>query len=530
MARLARISFASALARLVVGVAGAVLAVVLGLAGVERLRGPAARLSELSGAPQGGRVHASGVVAGDSAWPPLCRVELEVLDRCGKAACWVVDEAFTTPGAIELADPSGKRLRLEPGWAFAPPEPDDPGFARVVEGPRRGRWEAEARKLGPTWIRPDRTSRVRERCAPEGTRVFVSGCTSPTGALRRCDADTPYLLVPGDGTARNAVGAIGDRALAMFAAAALALSGVLLALFPAREPLALGLAQKSRRRPASRLRWAVPGALVATALVCGGLLLSRGQRDDIAARRTYGYDGHVVAVLAACGLGLVAWLALSRRQRLSAALEPIEGTRPTTLADARSATVELAVRAKAPAEPIASLHDGRPLAYREITLTERYAVSTGTADMPPVTLRSAPTITIHDASGEGRIDATNAILDVETHSLTLAKLPPDLRRVHHAHADSRAFLVTERGIAPEEPLFVLGEVRAIEMSPGAGYREVRGAPTVGGEGYPVIVHAGTERGLVARLAKEASGVTLIATAALGLVALLGAITAWLTTL
>ncbi len=55
-------------------------------------------------------------------------------------------------------------------------------------------------------------------------------------------------------------------------------------------------------------------------------------------------------------------------------------------------------------------------------------------------------------------------------------------------------------------LFGRFEMRADEQ----GYRSVRGSPTLGGDGAPpVLVYAGDERGLIVRLARDASEAHLL---------------------
>ena len=56
-----------------------------------------------------------------------------------------------------------------------------------------------------------------------------------------------------------------------------------------------------------------------------------------------------------------------------------------------------------------------------------------------------------------------------------------------------------------EQLYVFGDVSKLEMKAETqGYRAVRGSPTLGGKGVaPVLVHSGTERGLIDSLTRDA---------------------------
>ena len=117
-------------------------------------------------------------------------------------------------------------------------------------------------------------------------------------------------------------------------------------------------------------------------------------------------------------------------------------------------------------------------------------------------------LAVVDESGEGRLDLSNAVLDVEQRTLTMPALSP--RYLERGisllpHPNHVNYIVKEWVIKDGEPLYVFGDVSDISLQASeGGYRTVRGAPTLGGkDAAPVLVHSGDERGLVQLLTREA---------------------------
>jgi hypothetical protein len=133
---------------------------------------------------------------------------------------------------------------------------------------------------------------------------------------------------------------------------------------------------------------------------------------------------------------------------------------------------------------------------------------------------------VEDESGDGVLDMDAALLDVEVRETRMKLADPLLeKRVgkldrHESHIE---YVVTEEVVRPGEQLYVLGEVVRVALQAGdGGYRGVRGSPTLSGPDAPLLVYAGTERGLLDELGAEDRALGLVIALATGACVVLGA--------
>lgn len=144
---------------------------------------------------------------------------------------------------------------------------------------------------------------------------------------------------------------------------------------------------------------------------------------------------------------------------------------------------------------------------------------------------------IQDASGKGWLDLEHAVLDLRAyrHIVTRGDMHLDRAAMLLEGATFKPFSaceLEERYVDHGETLYVLGVVTSREVDPAQGGYRLSGAPVIGGtEERPVIVHAGTERSLLASLRRERvfldAAFALVVFLAVGLLAVtVGAIAAW----
>jgi hypothetical protein len=501
--------------------------------GLDKTFGEGSQLAWLKADPPdalrtGGVLH-----MGPNGEQPLCSVIHQRWAQCGKNRCWTwYAGMLTADGFLETDD--GKQITLGSSFRFLPAEPGDTSWAHTVEEPRAGALSARARQSGISgFYQQDFTpgsDRIVERCLGHEDRVFAMGCVREEGGkslLVPCSGEDRWTVVPGDGTAQPAIDEAANYVLYWFGGAFAAMFVACLVMFPRAQKLAEALERRARQRsrayPWSFALLAVPVAVLATSLI---------QRGGLPQTSTwaYGRGGYALASLVAAGLALVAFSSARRRSILRHAIEPILRTPRSLLSQARDATVELSVRAAS--EPVTTsvvARDGVALSILQVE--ESYQVGKSTSTQSLHTSIEPAQIVVSDESGDGRLDLSNALVDGEVRTLRQKEPPDGLERRTGAlsrHPSHVHYIVTEQILRPGEALYVFGEVTQIEMHGSEeGYRAVRGSPTLGGADAPLLVYAGTERGLVGELNGEHAGLGIVLSAALGSLAMLLVATAWL---
>jgi hypothetical protein len=234
---------------------------------------------------------------------------------------------------------------------------------------------------------------------------------------------------------------------------------------------------------------------------------------------------------------------LLRRSTVLSALSPVLKIQRSLLSNARG-IAELAVRAKHHDEAdspgvrpgITPVLGGDTVAFAEAKITESYKNGKNTSYVDHGMVRPHEELRVVDESGEGVLHLGCAILDVEVRKAAFKDVPPRLVQMGKQltkHANHLNYHVEERVIHEGEQLYVLGDVSDVQLhaDESAGYRAVRGSPTLGGASNPpLLVFSGDERGLVSLLESEAKAAHRLAIVAAGMCGLLLAVTAFLISL
>lgn len=347
-----------------------------------------------------------------------------------------------------------------------------------------------------------------------GAHVHVEPCADPTTGLEPCPEAAPAPIVPD--SPQVAVDAHADAIAIRVAAALLAIfcGAVAFARRPSR--IAEGLEERAPGRTrALRAAW----ALLAIPPIAVAASFALHEWWPLSARPGFAFG---VSVLA-----LWALFALERRRhsrRTLAALSPVLTTPRSRIGEAIG-TVELSVQAHTRGGGVPAVIGGDVVAYSEVRVAPRRGPRSW------IVKASSDALDVADESGAGELHlGEDAIIDTEVRRLTLKVLPPRYAErgiVAPPDPKRRGYVVEERVIRDGERLYVFGDVNTPFADQGA-YRSVSGATTLGGEGVPpVLVYAGSERGLVAALFREARQAKSIAAAAAYATAALGAALAYL---
>lgn len=523
------------LVRVLMALPLALAAVYCAARGLDATFGAGSRLQRLQAEAPPDGVRTAGVVrATSSAEPPLCSVTHQRWLPCGKSMCWTrVAGMLTADGEFEKDD--GAHLELGADFRFVPEEPGDERWSREVLGARAVALRARGRQSGLAGFGAQDfprsgNDRLVERCLDDGERVFVQGCVRPTPTgtrLAPCPGDASWTVVPGDGTPQAAVDEAANDALYWVGAAFGALLALGIVLFPRGQKLAESLERRCGHRSPAR-RWAY-AVLVLPCVVLIASLVERATQPPTSTW-AYGRGGYAVAAAVAVGLGLVALASVRRRSVLRHAMQPVLGTPRSLLGNARGATVELAVHT-ATAPTTTSVLEGGGSALSILGVDEVFSVGKRTETRSVHQSYQPRELTVSDESGEGRLDLGHVLVDGEVRTRRLTEWTDTLTRRTgplDRHPSHICYVVTEQVLRPGELLYVLGEVIDVQMRGSEqGYRAVRGAPTLGGAEAPLVIYAGTERGLLGELQAERVGLGVLLAVALGSLALLGGATAWL---
>lgn len=435
---------------------------------------------------------------------PMCVAEHERWQACGKSHCWKSIESFSYSSArIDItgsSSPLPSTMNLSYAFQF---EPWSPG-RHVADGDKEKAWRAISDGThgfriafnGPS------SDRVAESCLTDDDPVTIEACVSPTtpGLLEPC-AGQPRYGVIFNGEPQAALDDAADDVARYLGGAAAALFVAMFAWMKSRKPIMAGLEDRAApHRKTLDLAWAlfgVPPVLIAATVLMHGY--------HPPSTWSTGRGGFAFAISVLC-----VWLffALNRwlhRRRTLFALAPVLATPRSLLAEANG-TVELAV--KASGKDLRSFIGDEEIAFSEIVINETFRAGRNTSTQEVYRGRLRDHLAVVDESGEGRLDLSNAILDVEERTLTMPQLSP---RYHERgvppgqHPKHVSFIVKEWIIRDQEPLYVFGDVSGIALQASeGGYRTVRGSPTLGGkDAAPVLVHSGDERGLIQLLSREA---------------------------
>lgn len=496
--------------RLVFVVASAVAVWLLYVAG-NLLGDPTSAFARYRSPPVMPHVFVTGTIdhqeAADTSLPPLCVVEHERFTSCGKNRCWKPIERFSYSAArvviAESSAPLPSTMDLSPDFVFEPWAPRKNG----TNSARMRQWKTLAQHAPTVRFVDDSFHGVEDRlvetCVARDKPVFLEACVSPDhpGLLAPCRGQEAYGVIA-NGDAQAALDDAADDVARYVGGAAAALLVAALAWLKKRRPIVGGLEDRADRPKTLGWVWAL--LAVPPVLGLASLLMHALQPPST---WSTGRGGFAFALSM-----LTLWLLFAiersfRRRRTLLALGPVLSTPRSLLAEANG-TVELAVKARG--DDLRSFIDDEPIAFGRIVVTERYRRgqnSTSTREVYRGRLRDH--LTVVDESGEGRLDLSNSILEVEERTTEMETLSPPLVErgiLVTPHAKHLSYTIREWIIRDGEPLYVFGDVSdiALRASEG-GYRAVRGAPTLGSgkDAAPVLVHAGDERGLIALLTREA---------------------------
>jgi hypothetical protein len=227
--------------------------------------------------------------------------------------------------------------------------------------------------------------------------------------------------------------------------------------------------------------------------------------------------GHLLA-LAVAGFGVVMVLVVRRRHRaLRAAMAPVLEAPTVPLRPASAgAMVELAVQVSDDAPLYEGPLTGEPVAFYGISVVRGFKQGKNHSSELESDRIEPPLLPIVDDSGPGYLDLAHAEFDLRAVRHTARSTEVSSGRwdaiVGAAKArDYAAFELEQRHLSPGEQLYVLGLVHRREPTPAeAGYRTVADVPVIGAaEGAKVVVHAGTERDLLANLRRERTYLDLL---------------------
>lgn len=432
---------------------------------------------------------------------PMCVVEHQRWLSCGKHYCWKGVETFHYSTArVEITDASSplpSSMDLSTSFQFEPWTP-----SRNVTSPEQeDRWRAVDNGFH-SGFGSRSSDRVVESCANDDDPVFIEACVSPKrpGLLEPCPGQRSYGVIV-NGEAQAALDDAADDVARYLGGAAAALMVAALVWMKVRRPIMAGL--EDRAAPHKKTLGVAWGLLVVPPMLVAATVLMHGYHPP--STWSTGRGGFAFALSMLCLWLLFALQRWLHRRRTLFALAPVLATPRSLLANANG-TVELAVKARG--KDLRSFIGDEEIAFSQIVITETYRSGRNTSSQEVYRGRLRDHLPVVDESGEGRLDLSNAILDVEERTLTMPQLssryyergvPPGQ---HPSHV---SFTVKEWVIKDDEPLYVFGDVSDISLQASeGGYRTVRGAPTLGGkDAAPVLVHAGDERGLIQLLSREA---------------------------
>lgn len=489
---------------------GAVVAVCLfGTAG-SKYGNPSSEIERFKPNPTLPRVLVRGTVARrpNDDLPPLCKVEHEHYQSCGKHYCWRQQEGFRNASGTLTVEWSSSPLPAtmvldsafhEEAWSF-------PGI--VVDSSRAESWKHLAQKhnlgFSEDSFHGPSSDRIVEYCADTGDPIYLSACLSPTNPnrLERCPGEADYGVVyDGDDQAARDDGA--DEIAGYVGGGIFALLVAALAWVRTKKPIVEGL--EDRAAPHKRgLGWAWGILGVAPAVGLGALMITAQHPPSSYAS---GRGGFAIAIIATAAWFFFMMTRLRYRGNLLAALQPVLATERKPLAQA-SGTTELSVKAKLRDGGVRAFIGDDVVAYSEITIWETYSAGKNVNKQVLLTSRQRNEVGVTDESGDGTLDLRRSILDVELREQRLRALSPRYAErgvVVSMHPRHIEYVVKESVIKDGESLFVFGDVSGIALqSDEGGYRTVRGSPTLGGaDAAPVLVYSGSQRGLVDMLSREA---------------------------
>lgn len=436
----------------------------------------------------------------------LCSVNHERWQQCGKNRCWRYYEGFRYSNASVTVKESSSPVRatMEPGakFHFEPWHPPDV----VVTGQRARDWRSYATKNGLGFKDSDFSGadvdRIVESCVEPGTPVFIEACVSPTdaGYLEPCPGQDAFGLIA-NGDAQAARDDFADLLARYLGGVAALLFVATFAWLRVRRPIMEGL--EDRAAPHRRkLGWAWGILGVPPVLVFSVILMHASIPPSTwsTGRGGFAFLGSMLAVWFVFFLSR--WL---DRTRLLSALAPVLATPRSLLAEA-SGTVELAVKARG--SSLKAFIGDDPVAYSEIIIKETTRQGKNTSTNEVYRSRQHDRLEVVDESGEGVLDLSRSILDVEQRTVDMVNLSDRYRErgiLPVFSPNHVRYTVYEWVIRDGEPLYVFGDVSDIALKADeAGYRAVRGSPTLGGkDAAPVLVHSGDERGLIALLTTDA---------------------------
>lgn len=470
--------------------------------------------------------------------PPICIVNHERYESCGRSSCWRNTEGMlATQGTLHVTWSSTPTLfadhpTIELNSNFQV-EPYLKGFS-VTDRDRTQVWMARARKGHLGFELADRTNhRIVEGCLDDGEEVYVDGCVVPAESggfmLSACDDRKSYSVIRGHDP-QPSVDAEADKIAAYIAGAFAALFVMLAALVRPKGVLVDALVQRSGLAAAKMGWWWVSLILVPLMVLVNLVMANRPSTIDSFA---FGKGGLVFALSA-----IIVWLVfakgmLLRRRTMLSAIAPTRAIERSLLAKANG-VCEIEVEAReSSSEPLTSLLNGQRVVFTVAHVYETYRRGKSTGRLLHHVVRPRDTVRVTDESGEGVLDLKTAVLDVYHHSRSFKELPASLAKrippmtLHKAHV---GFVIEERLIFEGERLYVLGDVTGmtLQATGEGGYRSVRGAPTLGGSGTPpLLVYSGDERGLVKTLDRDARTAHRLAIGSAGLAGLLSAIVTFL---
>jgi hypothetical protein len=254
--------------------------------------------------------------------------------------------------------------------------------------------------------------------------------------------------------------------------------------------------------------WISAAVVLAWFAALGGHLLAQWQQVP-------GYPvgsraGYLTGLAVAC-LAVLVLVSLARRQQqLRQAMRLVLEAPTAQLRSAAVGTlVELAVRVADAAQIVRGPLSGCAHAWTGLTVTRVYRSGKNHSADILDRGRAPARLPVLDGSGAGELDLTRVVLDVRALRRVLRKAdvardPTGSLLGDLTHQDFTSFELEEQLIDQGEMLYALGQVQEHKVvETGPSYRAPSSVPIVGGApGRPLVLHAGTEQSLLARLRRE----------------------------
>lgn len=349
---------------------------------------------------------------------------------------------------------------------------------------------------------------LEDECIDVGQPIFLDGCRveggAKAGGIGPC-RDRPLVVTPGDGSPEPRITMLAEDLLGWLGIFSGALMLLLLCglwafgVGPAVQALErLSVSPRRAMAPRSIAAWV--GFLGVAALFVQWVVAMVRDPD------TSGLQHPFALGIAAFGVAMlrVVW---RRRRALQAAMRPVLDAPTVPLHRASTGDmVELAVRVSDDAPLLEGPLTGQHVAFYGVSVVQSFRRGKETFSELESDRIEPPMLPIVDESGPGYLDLTHAQFDLRAVRHVPSAVEVEVGRWKSILGSIEvkpyaSFEIEERQLSPGESLYVLGMVDHRQPTEdGGGYRAAAGVPVIGAaEGAGLIVYAGTERGLLAKL-------------------------------